>query len=578
MKRKIELLFLLTIIFFVCTLEYSVYYINHSYNGITNPDFWSQVIQMRQIDFEQRLNFDTSWSNIFRLNGTYEFYPPGFTLILNNARELTGINFMDVSYLSIIFWVFFCILIYLLAKKITNNSYIGFIASFCGSLFISGTNMHGPMNILPSSYGNILILLIFLTLAVVNDDLIKFIFCTIFVFSIFITHRPTAVIWLTIVVIISVIMLPFVKNKQNFFHTFQTPLIFSTLIGGLMSFFFWYNAPVETIMRLGGIISKRFDVMIFGIEMTKEQILGLIIAIFMLLTILYLVRKKPIFQSKELGPLPSKKIKSHQWVLLMLGIPMILGVLLLVTIFTIGVDIPTSPSGFVTLWEVISSEAKETSFITLLKQIMYAWHINLLPLVIIVPSVYLVISKVRRNYLMLSAVLSLSMFLIFLIVGEYYVDVKLQRTYIYLAPFISILVGWGTINLLREKHQIKKIVIILVVASIALSFYSIQYNIDREMPDNIEGIYWESTTNSIHGPMATTYMGAVQGRGIGQIDFTVQYPLLIINNHYELVVTLKNNGFSGVELPPPQWHLRKTISGNSASLIYIRSYCSIWAI
>lgn len=578
MRRKTEILLLLTIILIIPIQQFFLYYLMNPSYGIISSDYWQHIIQMRQMDAEQIFNFNVSWSNIFRINGEYEFYPPGFTMILNSVREVTGLGFVDLFLLSTLFWMIFCILTYLIARKLTSNGMAALFAAFCVAFFISGSNMLGPIFLLSSTYGVLTILFILITMMTVNSDINKLIVCTIFVFCLFVSHRPSTGMWLGFLVLFAILCPIFVKNRQRFIHTFITPLIFSTLIGGLLSVLFWFNAPIEKTMRLGGIISKRIDVMLMGFELSKPQALGVIMIIFLVLIVVYVVQSKPLYFTREIGPTPMKKMKDYQWVLLMMTIPIVIIILMLTIIVTIGAHIPTSPSAVIDLWGDISSEAKGNPVVKIMKQLVYIWHFNLLPLAMLSPALFLVASRVRRNYYLIATAVSILVIPALLIINIYVQPVKIQRVYFYAAPFVSILVGWSIVNLIKEKQRFKKLVVIFMVVSVGLSFFSLQYNFDKESSDNIVGIYWEETTNSIDNHMATTYMGALEGRGLGQIDFTIYYSLFTITNNHQLVERLKNDGFHGIELPPPQSQLRESVSGSSTTLIYLGGGCSIWII
>ena len=120
MKRKTELLFLAAILLLVVSQQFYVLYNVNPTAGVFSSDYWSHVISMRQYDAEQYINYETSWTNIFRLEGDYKYYPPGFSLLVNSLRETTSLSYYEVNVYLSGFWVFFCLIIYLLAKNILN--------------------------------------------------------------------------------------------------------------------------------------------------------------------------------------------------------------------------------------------------------------------------------------------------------------------------------------------------------------------------------------------------------------------------------------------------------------------------
>jgi hypothetical protein len=209
----------------------------------------------------------------------------------------------------------------------------------------------------------------------------------------------------------------------------------------------------------------------------------------------------------------------------------------------------------VSLWSDLSGTAHTDSSAKLIKQILYIWHWNLLPLALLIPSMYLYLKSNRRNLL-----LSISFGAIFVLIAIITIqvasyDLKIQRFYFYIAPFAFILTAWGTYALLKNhnlKHYIKKGILLTMVGMIIISIYAAPHIIESPYKTSrYDGLIWTIQMTTSTDNIASTGL-TIEARGCGLINMGIVEGLITIENPYALMPYLKTLDIKYVVIPSGQ--------------------------
>ena len=524
MGRKVEILLVASILLLVVSQQVYLLYDLNPTAGIFSSDYWIHVVSMRQYDAEQYINFDMTWTNIQRIEGEYQFYPPGFPLLANSLREVTGLGYYEISLLFNIFWPLFCVLIYLMARKATSNPWIAIVAMFCGATFISGSNMLGPMLPLASTLGIILLLATLLMLVSSSRNIARLAIMSILLAAMFVTHRVTIAMWLMIVPLISILPLLFVKQKTNFVYRFNVPIISATIVASIISLIFWLKMPMDQMMRFGGIIDFRIDEWILGHELNITTFIALVLLLIVVMFIIvtYLLSLSTRVDHLDVGPMDDSFISKRLSLLALLAFPLFFIGLIVYSSLKLTGGIPITPGSLLDYWGVLSEEAYRDVGVSNIKQLLYIWHINLIPMAFFPLAIIIILRGARRNYPMASAVSIITLLFLLIWISSSIEELKVQRAYLYVAPFTAIASAWAFVSFYRSKWPWRKhAAIALVIGSLAMSFAAIPYIASDVSNTDITGIYWLEHSGMADVPIATEGYSAGIGRGMGVMGLTV---------------------------------------------------------
>ncbi|MCK5037824.1 MAG: hypothetical protein KAS16_01885 [Thermoplasmata archaeon] len=580
MRKRTELLALTAILFFSILIMLLPVFYHQPYETVTSVDYWSHAIRMQQFDAEGYINFETDWTNLQRIDGESKFYPPGFPLLLFSMKELGDIGYYLPSLISLMFAPFFCLLLYLTSRKLLGSG-PGLIAAFMGACFISGSNMLGPTLPLASTLAVLMMLLAFLVLLVLPDHTTKVVLAALFFGAIFITHRASLGALILMFPFIAIAPLLFTKNRKRFLEFFHYPLMMSVFLGIAISMIFWANLPIQDTMTLGGILPTGLDEL-SGFNITKSSFLGLVI-LFTVSIISFFslpIMGKKFFRLYE--PIMKKNIPPIKFLFFVSLLPIFLIFLIIWFIFSNGFSIPISPGSFVSLWGSLSTMAHNDYTSLIIKQILYVWHWNILPLLLLIPSIYLYF-KSNRNNLFLSLSIGILLTILFaFVVQDALFDVKVQRIYFYISPFVFFIAAWGGYHLLTDKRfnkQLKKVIVLSFGASMILIVYSSLFVNPPIPPDKIGGMSWTNEMISPNDVVASSGYATQEARGLGQMNYVIYGGLFTIDNNRQLIDYLTNLDVKYILIPPEMQHMNRKILGiDNVYLIYSNEGTNVYTI
>ena len=534
MRRRTELLFLFSILLLVLVISLIPVFYYTSFQNAYSFDIWSHLVRVKQLELEHIINYQTDYANLWRIEGGASFYPPGFSLVLYSIVSVTGLSLSSIGFFSSFMWVFLCLLVYLLAKKTFNNSRISLLSAFFAATIISGTNMLGPYYPHPSVFSLILMLLVLLGILQFKDPFIRIIIPTLFLSAIFLSHRPSTLAWVIFLPFIAVAPILFIKEKRRYIITFSIPLLNATFIAVFISIVHWGNMPIDILMTGGGIFQDRFDLLL-GFELTKD-IFWMIVIILSMSLISIIAFNSPRWDGgnyPQMSPPSVPKISRLKYYLLMFFFPIFFIFLIGIFVLSSGFSNISNP---IALWSSISSGAHTNPLTDLIKKIMYIWHLNIIPLLFLPPSVYLLFKSNKRNSsAVFSMALIFSLIFIFLI-ENYYFEIKIQRIYLYLSPFIFILAAWG-LNYYIENYKVTNVIKASICLFLIISVFAVIWSIPEITSplssERVDTILWTNQYINDNDTIGTQSL-AVYGRATGQFNYVTQYGLLSIYIPYNV--------------------------------------------
>ena len=188
-------------------------------------------------------------------------------------------------------------------------------------------------------------------------------------------------------------------------------------------------------------------------------------------------------------------------------------------------SIPYLPSHFVSLWGSLSDSAHTDMTARIIRQMLYIWHWNIIPLLLLIPAIYLYFKSNRRNLL-----LSISVGALFLMVAIFYLqdalfDIKIQRFYFYLSPFVFFLTGWCVFALFKNpnvKRYIKKGIMIGIACMILITIFAIPQVVENPyQTSRYDGLIWTGETISPTEKIASIPTFTQESRGCGIMNIVV---------------------------------------------------------
>ena len=539
MRRRTELTILATILLFVLLASLIPVFFHTSYQNVNSYDFWSHLTRVRQLEVDHFINYEVDYTNTRTINGPSQFYPPGFGIFLYSIKDVSGIGYSALGLISAFIWAFFVFLIYLISRKLLNNGTIALFASVLTACFISGTNMLGPLYSLPPSFCLNFILLSLLVLLFIKDKTWRIIIASLLLSVVFLSHRPSTAMWFLMLICFTTIPILFIRGKQRFIEGFAIPAITVTIIAFGIALIHWASMPMDTLMRFGGITPTRIDEL-FGLDITKQN---LIIIIYLLTLFIFFIGTRA--HPWNINPLPSseppvyKPISTRKIVFLSLLLPLILFIILgYYLISTTSYDF----SSLIGIWTNISEGARHDATARLIRQILYIWHWNIIPVMLFIPSMYLILRSNRRHGLLLICASSLLLIILSLSIKYLAFDIKIERIYLYLAPFAFIIVAWGIYAIIKGHKRAKALktaLAVLVVISAGAMIYSIPSVVGRVDSNIIDGLTWTSNYVPPNDVVITTDI-AVYGRGLGQFNYFEAYGYKRIVEQDQLLTYIHN--------------------------------------
>ena len=552
-SRRTELMILATILMMALIFSVIPVFLYTPFQNTYSFDFWSHLIRIEQLNLEHFINYEIDYSNVWRINGGSTYYPPGFSLFLYSIYSLAGSGRASLNFISSFMWVFLCVIVFLVTKKTFNNSRISLLSTFFVATIVSGTNMLGPYYPHPSVFSLIFMLLALLGILQVKDPFLRFVIPTLFLSAIFLSHRPSTLAWVIFLPFIVIVPLLFIKEKRRYVITFSIPILNATFIAIFISIAHWGNMPIDTLMRGGGIFQDRFDILL-GFELTNDifWMLILILSMSLVFAILFNSPRWDGGNYPQMSPPSVPKISRLKYYLLMFFFPLFFISLIGVFILTSGFSNFSNP---IALWGSISSGAHTNPLTELIKKIMYIWHLNIIPLLFLPPSIYLLFKSNKRNSpAVFSMTLILSLIFIF-IIETYYFEIKIQRIYLYLSPFIFILAAWG-LNYFIENYKvtnvIKASICLLLIISVFAVIWAIPEISSPLSDERVDTILWTDQyidDNDIIGTQSLV----VYGRATGQFNYVAQYGLLSIYSPYNIHAYLLNQNTAFVFVQGDQY-------------------------
>ncbi len=179
---------------------------------------------------------------------------------------------------------------------------------------------------------------------------------------------------------------------------------------------------------------------------------------------------------------------------------------------------------------------------------------------------------------MLAALFALSLFIILTIVNRSSGEFKTQRIFFYLAPFIAILVGWGSYVIMTGKEKwSKRLVMACIVGSVLVSAIGLPFTAEKINVNDTGGVLWQTSTQSIEGEIATGDYNTMLSRAMGDNNYLVHYIIFEADNHRDLIFNLKGRGARGIFLPE-MLHREYSVSGSYSQLLYRNGDCTVWLI
>lgn len=554
MERKTELMMLFTILLFSIVIVLLPIFFNQPYQMVTNVDYWSHATKMQQFDSDNYIDYETDWTNLFRIEGEPKYYPLGFPILLFSMKELGDMGYYLPSLISLLFTPSFCLLLYLISRKLLGPG-PGIMAAFMGACFISGSNMLGPMLPLASTLAVIFMLFAIFTLLLLSNHVIKVVLASIFFGSIFVTHRASIGALILMFPFIAIMPMMFTKNRKRFLEYFHYPLMMSLFLGAVISIVFWINLPIEDIMNLGGIVPKGFDELL-GLSITKSSFLSLIILVAVSVIIFFSlpIMGKELFRSYE--PIVKEKMSSKNFFVYASLLPMFFILLLLWFIYNNSLAIPTTPGAAVSLWTTLSSLAHGDYTSLVVKQILYGWHWNILPLILIIPSIYIYMKSNRNNLFLSICIGALFTIPFAFLVQDTLFDIKVQRIYFYISPFAFFIAAWGGFHIFSDKEfnkHFKKIIGLVLIISVIMVAYSSLSLIPKIPSDKINGIAWSDEHIDSNSSIASTGFTTQEARGLGQMNFVVHYGIFTLYDENQLIDYYISLDARYIFIPPEEY-------------------------
>ena len=505
-ERNLEAIALALIVIFVSLA--AVFARIGNLEGIASFDFWAYVARAKQFELEGYINPDYNVINTWDIRGSSS-YPPGFPVLLYVVKGITGI---DYGYLSLIFssllWSGLSLSSYSLVRRYTGSKSLGILSAFFMATIISGSNMLGPIFAHPINL-DLLIILLTLLVTSVSSYRSKVALNALLIPVIFLTHRSGTVFWFLFLVFLILFFLP---QRMKQFKSFALPMIVSTILAvdiAAVAIIIMGGTSLDSFAGYAGVIPDLERIQSF------KAVLVSVLSGLSFLSIYSLVRiKTQERMSLNLQTLHFSRIDIIAFSVLPI---LIIGMFLRATI-SINFSEGFGLSGFVGIWGEISETASSNIYGHMLRTGLYIWHLNLLPIFLLAPGIWLVLRYRERNPLIivsLSMIALLSVFFLTQMVVSS--PIKIIRIYLYAAPFIFFFASIGMLSLLsKAKMRYTFLLVILMVLSPVLLAVSIPYTTSEVTSSEFMGIEWAASRNDVVG---TTAITAQYARGLGHFHF-----------------------------------------------------------
>ncbi len=525
MRLKAKYIIFILLIIFVSLVSLLPRCSPEPVQNIVSWDFFGHLGKIQFLETHPNATLNEIGISLYREKETTP-YPPGYVVLFYFIKTLLGVDSFSLPYMSIFFWVFSCLLLFTVSNKLDNGYQIGIVSAVLGATFISGSNMLGPIYTAPANLDVIFMLLALIVLISIKNKFHKIFLCSLLLCVIFVTHRPGMATWLIFVLITAIFPLLFVKQKKEHLLLYALPAMIATIFALDLSLLLWWNNfPLDIIIRLGGIIPENI---VNSINTTAIIFIFILLHFIVLFTCWIYIRG-----DKELNASYQKeqyiKISITEILSTTAIIPIVLAVLFIYYTFQLKVPITTNifDTG-VQFWSQLSRYGPDTKFETI-KQILYIWHINIIALVLIVPSIYIAIRKKMLPLLIAICVTFLiSLFILFSVKMIFPWDLKIQRFYIYLAPFVFILCSWGFNSIIcsLESNLREKVIVLtkyLILLSLVLAVFSVNYTTDTLSLKSYNGYLFSQNLSG--GLVGTHPVAAQEARGLGNFNFVARYYL-----------------------------------------------------
>jgi hypothetical protein len=175
----------------------------------------------------------------------------------------------------------------------------------------------------------------------------------------------------------------------------------------------------------------------------------------------------------------------------------------------------------------------------------------------------------RRNYLMLSSVALVLLLVLLIFISSSVEELKVQRAYLYIAPFVGIASAWGFVSFLRAGRRWRKgIAIIVVAGSIAMSFAAIPHVASDASNSDIAGMGWMASNGMDRMPIATEGYSSGIGRGLGVRGLTV-YDYSFHNEPGVVVSMLTMDGVNATFVSSQLTMLHNRMQDQRVALVYL---------
>jgi len=437
-------------------------------------DSISMLIRTQQISVENSIPWDTDNMII----DSYEksigrtaklSYPPGLQIFFSVIKQTIGLDIQLTVLTNAVFWIIYSLFIFAAALKITKNKIIGLFALFFSSTIISGGVMLGPNYALPTTLGTILIFaVLFVNTSSINIWK-KFIFSSIFLTILFISHRASIFAWLLILGVIGIFFLIFNKNRLNVITNNIVPLFAETALSLSVSYFLIYRIfLINEFVTRNTFLGQDFTFLnlsestlnLFGVGA------GILIAVSIISVIIATKMKTKELVFKQLNVNIKKRWFIGAYLLFFTIIAGLIATSFIkfVRIEGLGTILSNPLSSIYSFWNVrIGAE-------DIIRNYVYFIHWGIIPFLLIPFTLVLMIKNIINNK---TAQLMLSSFII-IVLGERLsglIGTNLSsRLYFYTSPMIYIGVAIGTFYLYktlskRYKTIMKYSLIVLIVFS-----------------------------------------------------------------------------------------------------------------
>jgi len=198
-NKKMKWILMLVILYVILTNISPLLYNSLKENISYSYDFYAHATGSNQIINERSINFDND-NRLFWGTDKSLIYPPGFMIFISNISLLTGINVLYLpALLNTINWFIFLLLLFVTSNLIFLKKLYSYLALLFGLFFISGSHFLGFSFLVPPVLGSFLIWSCIIILF--NDNISlrkKILINTVFLSTLFLTHRPSTITWFII--------------------------------------------------------------------------------------------------------------------------------------------------------------------------------------------------------------------------------------------------------------------------------------------------------------------------------------------------------------------------------------------